>query len=436
MRFEDLAGKRVVIWGAGREGRAAHAELAGRGVPSTIVVTGSGTPPEGVLGGDAAWAALTGADAVVKSPGIPHTSPEYVALSEKGAAITSLTDLWLSENRDKVIAVTGTKGKSTTSALVQHILRGTGHTAELAGNIGIPVGPRVGDDVDCAVTEISSYQAAELSASPRVAVLTSLYPEHLPWHGGYDRYVADKLNLLAHGPETIVLPAHTGELAERARGIAGDARIVVPADLGIRVTDDELAWEGAGSVALADIALVGSHNLANAALALAAVDAYAPGLDRAAALAAVADFSPLAHRLEVVPSTDGRTWIDDSLATAPQAVAAALTSVSAPRLALVMGGAERDLPFDALIDALAGRDDVTVVCTGPAGSRFARDAEGRVPRLRTAAGFRDALEVARTVTGAGDTILLSPGAPSFDEFTDYEARAAAFRQAASDSTPH
>ena len=434
MRFEGLSGKRVVIWGAGREGRAAHTELARRGVSSTIVVTGSAEPPAGVVGGDAAWQELLSADAIVKSPGIPHTSPEYVALSEQGAAITSLTDLWLNENRDKVIAVTGTKGKSTTSALVHHILRGTGRTAELAGNIGIPVGPRVAGDVDCAVTEISSYQAAELSASPRVAVLTSLYPEHLPWHGGYDRYVADKLNLLAHGPDAIVLPAHTGELADRAREIAGETRVITPGDLGIRVTDDELAWEGTGSLRLADIALVGGHNLTNAALALTAVDAYLGGADRAAALAAVATFSPLAHRLEVVPSGDGRTWIDDSLATAPQAVAAALTSLTAPRTALVMGGAERNLPFDALIDALAGREDVTVVCTGPAGSRFARDAAVRVPRIRTARGFADAIEIARSVTGAGDTILLSPAAPSFDEFADYEARAAAFRAAASAST--
>jgi UDP-N-acetylmuramoylalanine--D-glutamate ligase len=436
VRFDDLTDRRVVIWGAGREGRAARAELAERGVTATIAVTGPGEPPAGVLGGDAAWEALTGAEAIVKSPGIPHTSPEYVELVGRGAAMTSLTDLWLNENRDRVIAVTGTKGKSTTSALVHHILRATGHTAELAGNIGIPVGPRIGDDIDCAVTEISSYQAAELSASPRVAVLTSLYPEHLPWHGGYDRYVADKLNLLAHAPETIVLPSHAGELAERAREVAGDARILTPADLGIRVTSDELVWDGAGAVALADIALVGSHNLANAALALAAVDVYVAALDRNAALAAVARFSPLEHRLEVVPSGDGRTWIDDGLATAPQAVVAALAALVAPRIALVMGGAERDLPFDVLIDALASRDDVTVVCTGPAGSRFARDAAGRVPRIRAASGFRDALEIARSVTAAGDTILLSPGAPSFDEFTDYEARSAAFRAAASDSTPH
>lgn len=435
MRFDELAGRRVVIWGAGREGRAAHAELAGRGIGSTIVVTGSAEPPAGVLGGDAAWTALLGADAIVKSPGIPHTSAEYLALAERGAAITSLTDLWLNENRDKVIGVTGTKGKSTTSALVHHILRATGRRAELAGNIGIPVGPRVGDDVDCAVTEISSYQAAELSASPRVAVLTSLYPEHLPWHGGYDRYVADKLNLLAHGPETIVLPARTGELADRVRERAGDAEIVTPAELGIHVSEEAIEWDGGPRLELDGIALVGAHNIVNASLALAAVDAYVGGVDREAAIAALASFSPLAHRLERVPSGDSRVWIDDSLATAPQAVAAALTSLAAPHTALVMGGAERDLPFDALIEALAGRDDVTVVCTGPAGARFARDAEGRALRIRRARDFADALELARAATGEGDTILLSPGAPSFDEFADYEARAAAFRAAAAASTP-
>ena len=434
MRFDELPGKRVVIWGAGREGRAARAELAERGVEATVVVTGSAEPPAGVLGAEQAWAALIDADAIIKSPGIAHTAPEYIALAERGAAITSLTDLWLNENRDKVIAVTGTKGKSTTSALVHHILRATGRSAELAGNIGIPVGPRVGDEVDCAVTEISSYQAAELSASPRVAVLTSLYPEHLPWHGGYDRYVSDKLNLLAHGPETIVLPTRTGELAERARAVAGAAAVVTPADLGIRVTGEALMWGDGGSVPLDEIPLVGSHNIVNATLALAAVDAYVGGVDRASALAALTSFSPLAHRLEAVPSSDGRLWIDDSLATAPQAVAAALASLSAPRTALVLGGAERGLPFEALIEALAGRDDIAVVCTGPAGARFARDAADRVTGIRVASGFADALEIARSLTSAGDTILLSPGAPSFDEFADYEARAAAFRAAAAVST--
>lgn len=427
MRFDELAARDVVIWGAGREGMAAHRELAGRGIGSVIAVTGTGPAPDGVVTGDAAWALLQSAGAIVKSPGIPHTFGEYIALRDAGVPITSLMDLWLTENRNRVIAVTGTKGKSTTSALVQHILTALGRTAELAGNIGIPVGAHVGDDIDCAVTEVSSYQAAELTASPRVAVITSLYPEHLPWHGGFENYVADKLRLAAFGPDTVVVPDPSDDLGRRVRAVAGDARMLSPASLGIAVTERAISWDGAGSLALADMNLVGTHNLTNAALALAAVDAYGGAFDRSRALEAVATFAPLAHRLEVVPSGDGRTWIDDGLATAPQAVAAALTSVAAPRIALIAGGSERDLDFSPIVDALAGRDDVELVCTGPAGARLAREAQGRAARIHVASGFADAVAIARSLTASGDAILLSPGAPSFDEFADYEARAAAFR---------
>lgn len=427
MRFDDLAGLDVVIWGAGREGMAAKRELTTRGIGSTVVVTGSAPAPDGVVTGSAAWALLQGAGAIVKSPGIPHTSDEYIALDRAAVPMTSLMDLWLTENRDRVIAVTGTKGKSTTSALVQHILTSVGRSAALAGNIGIPVGARVAEDIDCAVTEVSSYQAAEITASPRVAIVTSLYPEHLPWHGGFERYVADKLRLVAHDPESIVVPDLADDLGRRVRAVSGDARILSPADIGITVSDGEVSWAGVGSLALADMNLVGLHNLMNAALALTAVDAYDGEVDRARALDAVASFTPLAHRLEVVPSTDGRIWIDDGLATAPQAVVAALTSVIAPRIALIAGGSERDLDFAPIVDALAGRDDVDLVCTGPAGARLARAAQGRAGRIHVADDFAHAVSVARSLTGPGDVILLSPGAPSFDEFADYEARAAVFR---------
>ncbi|GGD36782.1 UDP-N-acetylmuramoylalanine--D-glutamate ligase [Microbacterium faecale] len=429
MRFDELSGRDVVIWGAGREGMAARDELARRGVAATVVVTGSATAPDGVVTGEEALALLADADAIVKSPGIPHTSPEYARLREDGARFTSLMDLWLAENGDRVIAVTGTKGKSTTSALVHHMLTATGATSRLAGNIGIPVGEPV--DVDCAVTEVSSYQAAELTASPRVAVVTSLYPEHLPWHGGFDQYVADKLRLVAHGPETIVVPDADGDLARRVREVAREqSRLVSPSSLGITVTDDALVWAGVGQIRLGEIAMNGTHNLHNAALALAAVHEYRGTLDRAAALGSLAGFTPLAHRLETIASSDDRTWIDDGLATAPQAVAAALVSLPAQRIVLIAGGAERDVPFAPLIEALARRDDVDVVAIGPAGARLAAEAEGRFDRIRIARDFADALRRARFVTEPGDVILLSPGAPSFDEFTDYEERSAVFRAAA------
>ncbi|MFT4231812.1 MAG: UDP-N-acetylmuramoyl-L-alanine--D-glutamate ligase [Leucobacter sp.] len=444
MRFDELSGRDVVIWGAGREGRAALAELERRGVSATIAVTGGGAAPDDLRDAavddsdreGAALERLLAADVVVKSPGIPRTSSDFLRLAGSGVRLTSLMDLWLNDNADRVIAVTGTKGKSTTSTLVRHVLDALGYRATLAGNVGIAVAGDLDPAVQAAVTEVSSYQASDLTASPRVAVLTSLYPEHLPWHGGYERYVADKLNLVAHGPEAVVVPSGEHELFALASARAGErTRVITPGELGIGVHDDRLVWEGVGELSAESLSLRGAHNLGNAALALAAVHAFTgmPDEDRARALAAVGTFAPLQHRLEVIPSRDGRVWVDDSLATAPQAVVAALTAYAESPVTLIAGGAERDLPFEPLIDYLAERGDrfpVRVIATGPAGARLVAEAGDRVPRTAPAADFADALALARSGSAEGEVILLSPGAPSFDEFADYEARAAVFRAAA------
>lgn len=440
MRFSELSGKRVAIWGAGREGSRAYAELSAVAGAIAIVVTGGGAAPADapgrVVSGDGAFDELLAADVVVKSPGIPHTSPEFLALRAAGVPITSLMDLWLNEHSARVIAVTGTKGKSTTSTLVAHFLRAIGVEATLAGNVGIPVSRDLGTGIEVAVAEVSSYQAADLTASPRTAVLTSLYPEHLPWHGGYDAYVEDKLNLIAHGAEAVVLPEPEGELAERARARAGAAtRMLTPGDLGITVTADALHWGDAGTVTSAETTLRGAHNLMNAALALTAVSAHreVDPAERPRLLAALRAFAPLAHRLEVIPTSDGRVWVDDSLATAPEAVVAALDTYAGSRVVLVAGGADRGLSFAPLIAHLgaAGRERGTqVVTVGPAGSRLGTELGADFPAAHAAENFADALARARSLTGPGDVILLSPGAPSFDEFADYEARAAAFRAVA------
>lgn len=445
MRFSELSGKRVAIWGAGREGSRAYAELSSAAASIAIVVTGGGAAPSNapgrVVSGDDAFTELLAADVVVKSPGIPHTSPEFLALRDAGVPITSLMDLWLNEHSARVIAVTGTKGKSTTSTLIAHFLGALGAPASLAGNVGIPVSRELGSEIEVAVAEVSSYQAADLTASPRTAVLTSLYPEHLPWHGGYDAYVGDKLNLIAHGAETVVLPALTGELADRARARAGEAtRLVTPADLGITVTADALHWGDAGTVTSAETTLRGAHNLMNAALALTAVAAHreVAVADRPQLLAALRAFAPLAHRLEVIPTSDGRVWVDDSLATAPEAVVAALDTYAESRVVLVAGGADRGLSFAPLITHLrgAGHERGTqIVTVGPAGSRLLAELGTAFSAAYAAADFADALARARSLTGNGDVILLSPGAPSFDEFADYEARAAAFRSVAQEAQP-
>lgn len=435
MKFEELAGRKVTVWGAGREGRAAHAELARRGFASTIAVTGENEAPddllEAVVSGEAASALLAESDAIVVSPGIPHTDPEYLKLKESGVVLTSLMDLWLNEHHESVIAVTGTKGKSTTASLIAHILNTLDIPASLVGNLGIPVTEFSGADGHVAVTEVSSYQAANVTVSPRVVAVTCLYPEHLTWHGSFERYVRDKLNLVAHFPETVVSPDDDPELASRLEElISGSVRFSQPDDINITVSDKGVSW-GMTKLPAADIPLKGRHNLHNVALALAAVDSYfdLDAAQKTAALSAVSTFKPLAHRLETIPTRDGRTWVDDSLATAPEAVVAALGTFADSPVTLIAGGADRGVPFDPLIDYLRGRKEskrVEIVAVGPAGARLVEELGGTRVKARTVDNFAAALVYAGEYSDA-PVVLLSPGAPSFDEFTSYEERSAAFR---------
>lgn len=459
MRFDELPRVGVVIWGAGREGVAAYAELQSRGIQASFAVTGDGEAPTGlpapVHTGQLANDALRDAAAVVKSPGIPHTSPEYQMLVDRGATITSLMDLWLGDNGARVIGVTGTKGKSTTATLVHHLLGAAGARAALGGNIGTPVSSDMGE-AEVVVAEVSSYQAAELSSSPRIAVLTSLYPEHLPWHGGYEQYVADKLNLFAHGTEAVIVPdTEAGLVAAARRAVGPGSRVCSPREFGVEVADGAVTWQGVGEIEAAELPVQGAHNLHNIACALAASLVWLgedAQLDRAALLASLREFRPLKHRLERVPSSDGRVWVDDGLATAPQAVVEALKAYAGTSRTLIAGGAERDLPFEPLLRhlvAIPADEAVSLIVTGPAGMRLARElaamqgsgvdsgtvgSDTAAPEpgvtVHLAEGFAHALQLAQSVTPAGGAVLLSPGAPSFDEFTDYEQRSEVFRRTA------
>lgn len=439
MRFEDLEHKKVVIWGAGREGQAVFAELGRRGINATFALTGNADAPAEVAAvtatGSQALAQLVGADVVIKSPGVPRTSAEFLTLHQAGVTITSLLDLWLHEQADRVIAVTGTKGKSTTSSLIQQLLTLRGFSAALVGNSGIPV---THDDptTGTAVVEVSSYQAAELTVSPRVGVLTSLFPEHLPWHGSFERYVADKLNLFAHQPQVAIT---TDLLAAQLQARLGSAQPVrTPRHWSISVRGTSIVWAGMGEVAADELTFTGRHNLVNAALALAAVAAWEPRVPPAHWLAALRQCQPLPHRLEVLPSPDGRTWVDDSLATAPEAVVAALQTYPDSSILLIAGGADRGLSFDPLLKYLTQAEQdhpgqIQVATIGPAGERLLAEAAIGGLQLLHAGTFNAAMQLAHTTPA--QVVLLSPGAPSFDEFVNYEERSAAFAHAALTAPP-
>ena len=210
MRVDELRGRRVAIWGFAREGRAALRFLRERDPGMAITVLDDAEAARDVdaplISGRASIAAAIGGfDVVVKSPGISLYDPLVVQARADGVRFTSLLNLWFADAPTcRTICVTGTKGKSTTTALIAHILRGVGWNAVAAGNIGVPVTELPRDGLDAAVIEVSSYQAADFDGQCDIAVLTSLYQEHLDWHGSVAAYRRDKLNLLRHARRSLI----------------------------------------------------------------------------------------------------------------------------------------------------------------------------------------------------------------------------------------
>lgn len=419
--FAELAGQRVVVWGAGREGRAVADHLQALGIDFALL-----EPAE--LAAEEVAAAVTGADVAIKAPGIARTDPLYLAAVAAGVRVRSLTDLWMHENAARTIAVTGTKGKSTTSALLAHLLTSQGIDASLRGNIGTPVllEPDPEHPSAVVVMEVSSYQAQSLSISPRAVVVTSLFPEHLTWHGSEEQYYRDKLNLAAHGPELLFAPGHDAQVLRHLHQAAPGhpVHLTGPGSVEVDAAGD-IVWSDGTRLSHHEVPLIGVHQARNAALAALAAESF--GVTPEAAAAAIRTFAPLEHRMQPVPSTDGRRWIDDSLATAPEAVVATLAALGPEPIAVLIGGSDRGLDFTPLTQYLAEHPHVTPLLLGPVGERLAAG----IPQGLHLGSFAATTAWAHSEHNPARTVLLCPGAPSFDEFASYEERSAAFKAAAS-----
>jgi UDP-N-acetylmuramoylalanine--D-glutamate ligase len=438
MRIAELTGRRVAVWGFGREGRAALAALQLRlpRQPVTLFCSGTEAPfgqavhPSAHVVTDAPSAgALSAFDVVIKSPGISAYRPEIIEAQHNGTRFTSGTALWFAENpHARVIGVTGTKGKSTVTALIAHLLRSLGRRVALAGNIGLPLLELLDPPQapDWWVVELSSFQTRE--AGPlEVGVVNNIYEEHLDWHGTRGRYIEDKLALAAVA-RTLVVGAAQADLVSRTAAHAnrrtfGDAH-------GWHVADGAIVRRDEAAFALADSPLPGPHNALNLCAALAALDAA--GEDARAAAPAIAAFRPLPHRLQTLGVHDGITFVDDSIATTPQATLEALASFRGRVVCVLVGGHDRGLDWRAFADAVRAQPPLAIVTMGASGARIERllRETGGTYALHSAPVLADALELARAATPRGGVVLLSPGAPSFDQFLDYAERGCAFAQLA------
>jgi UDP-N-acetylmuramoyl-L-alanine---L-glutamate ligase len=435
MRIADLAALRVAVWGYGREGRAALAAMASRAPALRVtlfcadaeahevserrsaaidIVT---TPPDAAM--------LSGFDIVVKSPGISAYRPEIIEAQRNGTRFTSGTALWFAEHPEaRVVAVTGTKGKSTVTALIAHLARSLGVRTALAGNIGLPLLELLDPPMQPQlwVVELSSFQTR---AATRVAVgvINNLYEEHLDWHGTRERYAADKI-ALADASDVLVVNALQPELIARTSTHA--QRVTFGDAAGWHVRDGAIVRGDRRVLDANALPLPGAHNALNVCAALAALEAARE--DAIAAAPNVATFRPLPHRLQTLGERDGVAWIDDSIATTPQATLEAIASVANRAVTVLVGGFDRGLDWRAFADAMRASPPHAIVTMGANGSRIAAmlRENGGAYRLEAVATLADAVEIARKFTPRGGAILLSPGAPSFDQFRDYAERGRAF----------
>jgi UDP-N-acetylmuramoylalanine--D-glutamate ligase len=446
VRLSDLRGRTVAVWGAGREGRAAVTAIAAHGPADLVAVDDSANflslPWEGPLAeaaplvtGEDGFARLAAAEVVVRSPGVPQTHPWLVELRRRGVTVTQGTALWMADHADRTIGVTGSKGKSTTSSLISHLLAAVDRPNVFGGNIGVPTLDL--PEAELYVLELSSYQCSDLTDSPRVAVVTALFPEHLDAHGGEAEYYRDKLNLLAHGPRTVVVngadPRLALELGDRAAVRAG-----LPDTAHVAGGPDGALWFHLGDRPLfprAVLPLVGRHNEGNLCVALAVLDAL--GVDvvarRDTLAVAVAAFQGLAHRLTEIVDPSGLTFVDDTLATSPYAAMHAIDAYEGRPLTVIVGGADRGLDYTPLREHLAERE-ITVIGIPDSGARIVEALAG-LPKVRAEVvdDLVDAVRLARELTPADGVVLLSPAAPSYGRFRNFEHRSEVFAQAVRDT---
>jgi UDP-N-acetylmuramoylalanine--D-glutamate ligase len=436
----DLVGRDVAILGAGREGMAVLERLRTL-APGQDVALYNETPLEARAAADLGAhdrlvvgpfdaARLARHDVLVRSPGISPYRQALRGAADAGVRFTTGTNLWLAENPGaRTLCVTGTKGKSTTTALLHHLLEAAGERVAMAGNIGIPLIACDASSADWWVVELSSYQLCDLQESVWLGVLLNLSDEHLDWHGSAEAYRRDKLRLASLTPPGRLVangasPVFRAALADRADvhwyGVSGAVRV-----------ENGVLCDTSGPLPALP-AVPGVHNLENLAAALTVADLVGRRPEHLERV--LADFRGLPHRQRRIGERQGRQFVDDSLSTTPVATLAALEALAGQRVTVLVGGLDRGVDWSAHADAFVAARPHAVIGLPDSGRSVlgVLSAGGLDPvgGLHVADDMAEAVGKALDITPVGGTVLLSPGAPSFPHFSDYRARAAAFANAA------
>jgi len=441
----EFAGKRVLVVGLARTGVVASLFAAGYGA----TVTATDAKPESELAETAERLRAAGVklelgghrqetfldqDLIVISPGVPITLPPLALVQSRGVPVWSEIELAWRLLRGKLVAITGSNGKTTTTALIAHILKTAKIETLVGGNIGTPLLSLVESSSDSSVmvAEISSFQLGAIEAfRPEIGAMLNLTPDHLDRHSSFEEYAAAKMRLFENQIErdAAVLNADDPEVTQRMPSrphvywFSRQKRVAAGAFL----RDDQIVFRHDGTeTALArrdEIPLRGEHNVENVLAACTA--AYLAGADATAIANGVKTFRGVEHRLEFVAEIGGVAFYNDSKATNVDAARKAVEAFPGP-LIVILGGKDKGSPYTPLQDPLRERARLAIVI-GAAAEKIAADLGGSVA-VEGAGTLERAVHIAMGCARPGDVVLLAPACSSFDQFENYEQRGRVFKQ--------
>lgn len=384
-------------------------------------------------------------DLIVRSPSI-HPRDIVAANDERVLRkVTTVTEEFFRNCNAKIIGVTGTKGKGTTSTLITEILKAADKTVHLGGNIGIPPLELLKENIkstDYVVLELANFQLIDLRVSPAIAVCLMVVPEHLDWHTDMAEYIRAKQNLFRHQDDEDLavfnrLSDFSAEVTEVSPALKRSYEVPpeeqTPQEQnGAYVDGDTIYYDGEPVCKTSDMVLLGRHNLENVCAAITAIWDIVDG-DANLITQVIKRFHGLPHRLELVRELDGVKFYNDSFASGPGAAAAAVSAIKGSKV-LIAGGYDRGLSFDPLAEEIKARGEEIkhVILIGTCGPRMSETLKAVGFDRYTISESKDIgsiVEQARSLATPGDSVVLSPGAASFDMFKNFEDRGNKYKAA-------
>lgn len=377
-------------------------------------------------------------DIIFRTPGLHPNHPALTAVRARGGEVTSEMELFFRVCPCKIIGITGSDGKTTTTTLTYEFLKHAGYTCHLGGNIGKPLLPEVDtmQPDDLAIVELSSFQLMEMQYSPYIAAITNLTPNHLDYHKDFDEYVQAKTSIYTHQKEGERLVLNVDDPVTRTLeiGRGHDIRTcskVVKPENGVYLREGVIyiADNGQDRVLMnaEDIRIPGAHNVSNVMMAAAIVQ----GLCKDEDIVQVAKtFGGVEHRIEFVRELDGVRYYNDSIASSPTRTIAGLNSF-AQKLILIAGGYDKHIPYDVLGEPIC-QHVKTLLLTGATAPKIRACVEqaagSEKPEIIDVPDLAAAVRTANAIAQPGDVVILSPASASFDCFRNFMERGERFKE--------